>query len=67
MNSKDIARLDARIDKLTDRIGSLIDRLDTHISNHHGRHSIMRQGGAFAALAALITFGWELFQKFALA
>lgn len=75
MASKDITRLDARIDGLTDRLDGVVERLDTHIdrwqlheSNHHGRASTARKGGMIgviaAALAVLIETGWQLLQRF---
>lgn len=75
MSTKDIARLDARIDGLSDRLDGIVMRLDTHIDrwqqherNHHGRASTARKGGMIgmiaAALAVAIEVGWQLVQRF---
>ena len=75
MASKDIARLDARIDGLSEQLDSMTTRLDTHIDrwqlherNHHGRASTARKGGMIgviaAALAVAIEVGWQLLQRF---
>ena len=74
MATKDIARLDARIDGLSDRLDGFVARLDTHIDrwqlherNHHGRASTARKGGMIgviaAALAVVIEVAWQLGQR----
>mgnify|MGYP001572792288 CR=1 FL=1 len=67
MNSKDVARLDLRIDALSERIDSLIGRLDEHIDrwrtheqNHHGRGSVARKGGMIGVIAAALALAAEL-------
>ena len=74
MSTKDIARLDARIDGLSDRLDGIVMRLDTHIDrwqqherNHHGHASTARKGGMIgviaAALAVVIQLVWQVVQR----
>ena len=59
MANRDIARLDARVDKLAERINDLILRFDEHIGNHHGVVSRIKLSGATAIVAALVMGVWE--------
>ena len=59
MANRDIARLDARVDKLAERINDLILRFDEHIGNHHGAASRLKQSGVTAIVAALLLGVWE--------
>ena len=64
MANKDIARLDARIDHLEERVSSLIDRFDGHFGNHHGSWSFWRQNTLAATLGACLVFIVEIVRQF---
>ena len=64
MATKDIARLEARIDHLAEKIVALTTRLDSHLDNHHGRISQVKTSGMTAILATLVMALWELVRHF---
>ena len=66
MANRDIARLDARVDKLAERINDLVLRFDDHFGNHHGPASRIKLSGATAIVAALLLGVWEAVRQLVL-
>lgn len=66
MTNRDIARLDARIDKLAEHITDLLIRLDTHLDNHHGTASRLKLSGTTAIAAAIVMGVWEAVRQLVL-
>lgn len=69
-STKEIARLEGRIDRLAEKIDYLTTRMDEHIdtihsheSNHHGRSTEIKRGSASAIIAALVVAILEAVQR----
>ena len=62
MATKDIARLDARIDHIVDTVQQVVARLDQHIdtTESHRRNWIQHRGTVFGALGPILVGLFEL-------
>lgn len=71
----DYSRLDQRIDKLfaamagnfgevQARLDRIEERIDNHLSNHHGLTSKLKQTGLAGAIVSLTIFLIEVFRHF---
>ena len=64
------ARMDSRFDGLSRQVNGISDRFDDaatqahiHTANHHGKGTVIRQGGLTAAAATLLVFVVELLRQ----
>ena len=62
--TKELARLEGRIDHLVEKIERLTIRLDSHLDNHHGRVSQIKTSSVTAIIAALVAVAYELIRRF---
>ena len=63
MATKDVARLEARIDHLAEKIDALTLRMDQHLDGHHGRVSAVKNSGMTAIVAAVVVTIGEVLRR----
>jgi len=62
--SRRIAGIDDRLTSIDHRLGKVHSELVKHNGNHHGRGTIVKQGGIVATILASAVGVWEVLRRF---